>query len=89
MEDRAEVAVPGRELMVDCLVLVGNALVGGAGAGSSAAGASSPSGPRGPIESSRLSRVVDCARLPYRRGVRDLEAAGRERVLDVDDVGSL
>ena len=49
------------------------------GAGASAAGvstASTPNGPSGPIESSSVSSVVDCVRLPYRRGARDLEVAG-------------
>ena len=39
------------------------------------AAASIPNGPRGPIESSRLSSVVDCARLPWRREGRVLEGA--------------
>jgi hypothetical protein len=74
---------------VDCLARVGSAFIGGAGAeGSSAAGVSKPSGPKGPIESSRLSSVVDCARLTCRLLGRVLDARGREDMLDVGDVGS-
>jgi hypothetical protein len=87
--ERAEVAVPGREDVVGCRVLEGRPFTGGAGAtGSSAAGASIPSGPSGPMESSRLSSVVDWARLPYRRGARDFDGAGLEAVLDAGDEGS-
>lgn len=87
-EDRVEVAVAGRDDAVPCLVLVGSALTGGAGGGSSSTGASTPSGPKGPIESSRLSRVVDCARLPCRRGARVFEGAGRGEVVDAGEEGS-
>lgn len=83
--ERAEAAVLGREVVVDCLALVGSSFTGGAGAMGSSTG-STPSGPKGPMESSRLSRVVDWARLPYRRGVRDLEAAGLTPVLE-EEVG--
>ena len=81
-------AVPGLE--AGCRVLVGSSFTGGAGTGGSSAGAalSMPSGPRGPMESSRVSRVVDCARLPYRRGARDFEGAGLAPLLEAGEEGS-
>ena len=78
----------GLEVVVGCRVREASSFTGGAGADVSSAGASNPSGPRGPMESSRLSRVVDCARLPYRRGVRDFEGAGLMPLLDAGDEGS-
>ena len=73
----------------DAAVLVRDAssFTGGAGAADSSA-ASAPKGPSGPIESSRLSSVVDWARLPYRRGVRDLEGAGFALVAVAGEEGS-
>ena len=77
----------GREA-VGCLVRDASSFTGGAGAAGESV-ASMPSGPSGPMESlSRLSSVVDCARLPYRRGVRDLVAAGFAPVLEVGEDGS-
>jgi len=58
-----------------------SSLTGGAGAEGSS-GASAPNGPSGPMESSSDSRVVDCARLPCRRGVRDLEGASFTPLLE-------
>lgn len=73
--ETAEAEVEGLDA-VDCLVLDASSFTGGIGAEGSSAG-SRPSGPRGPMESlSRLSRVVDCVRLPCRRGPLDLEGAG-------------
>ena len=71
-----------------CRVRDASSFAGGAGAGTSSAAASIPSGPRGPMESSRLSRVVDCARLPCRRIVRDFEGAGLAPVLEAGEEGS-
>lgn len=62
-DERVDAAVPGLEPVVDCLVRDGISFTGGAGATGSSVG-STPSGPNGPIESSSVSRVVDCARLP-------------------------
>ena len=87
LEERVDVAVPGRDDAVPCLVRVGSALTGGAGAGTSATGASIPKGPSGPIESSRLSSVVDWARLTCRRGALDFEGASLPPVLDVGEDG--
>jgi hypothetical protein len=60
---------------VGCLTREGSSFTGGAGVGSSAAAVSIPSGPRGPMESSRLSRVVDWARLAWRREGRVFDGA--------------
>jgi hypothetical protein len=84
--ERSEAAVEGREEVVGCLVLEGSSFTGGAGMGSSSAGASMPSGPRGPMESSRVSRVVDCVRLAWRREGRVFEGASLMPGV-VEDVG--
>lgn len=78
--------MPGREPVVPCLVRVGSSFTGGAGAAGSSV-ASMPSGPNGSIEASRVSRVVDCVRLPYRRGPRDFEGAGLMPLVDVAAAG--
>ena len=86
VEDWMEAAVPGLDV-VECRVREGSSFTGGAGAAGSSV-LSIPNGPSGPMESSRLSRVVDWARLPYRRGVRDLEGAALAPLLDIGDEGS-
>ena len=71
--------------VVGCLVLEASSFCGGIGAACSSTG-SAPSGPKGPVASSRLSRVVDWARLtPFRRGVRDLTGAGFAPAADAGD----
>lgn len=84
-----DVAVPGLEalLIADGRVREASSFTGGAGAAGSS-GASMPNGPSGPMESSRLSRVVDCARLPCRRCGRVFESAGLAAVLDAGEAGS-
>lgn len=72
--ETAEAAVDGLELM-GCLVLEASSFTGGVGALGSSVG-SIPKGPNGPIESSRLSRVVDCVRLAWPRPRRALLGAG-------------
>lgn len=81
-----DAAVLGLDPIVDCLVLLGSSFTGGAGATGSSTG-SIPRGPNGPIESSSVSRVVDCARLPYLRGPRVFEGAGLAPLAEAGDEG--
>ena len=87
--ERSEVAVEGREVVVVWRDREGGSFTGGVGVGSSVAGVSSPSGPRGPMESSRVSRVVDWARLAWRREGRVFEGASLmpDAMEDVGEAG--
>ena len=89
--ERSEVAVDGREEVVFWLVRIGSSFTGGAGVGtSSAAEVSKPNGPRGSMEESSVSRVVDWARLTCRRLGRVFEGAGLmpDAIEDVGEEGA-
>ena len=86
-EEPDDAALCGRD---GALVRDASSFTGGAGASTAGVStASTPRGPSGPMESSSISSVVDCVRLPYRRGARDLDMAGlTERLLSLELVGA-
>lgn len=86
-EERLDEAVSGRFAAEVCRGRDASSFTGGVGATGSS-GASIPRGPNGSIESSSVSSVVDCARLPCLLGPRVLEGASLTCVLDAGDMGS-